>query len=71
MSLLLLFLPVGLALQEQTPESEFADLGKLLLVGVLAAIVFALACTVIRLRLRDKRPPYPGFISINSFTNKK
>jgi hypothetical protein len=69
MSLLLLFLPVGLALQEQTPESEFADSGKL--VGVLAAIVFALACTVIRLRLRDKRPPYPGFISINSFTNKK
>lgn len=63
--------PVGLVMQEQTTDSEFADLGKLLLLGFLAAIVLGLAFTFVRLRLRDKNPPDPGFISINSFRDKE
>ena len=51
-------------LQENT--SSFDDLGKLLLGGVAAAIVIAVAFTFVRFRLRDKKPQTSNFISINS-----
>ena len=50
----------------QETQTDFQDLGKLLLVGVVAAIGVALAFTVIRFKLRDKRPPTSAFISIAS-----
>jgi hypothetical protein len=46
--------------------SGFEDLGKLLLGGVAAAIVVAVGFTLIRFRLRDKKPPTSNFISISS-----
>ena len=51
-------------LQETT--GAFDDLGKLLLGGVVSAIVVAVGFTLIRFRLRDKKPPTSNFISINS-----
>ncbi len=51
-------------LQEET--GAFNDLGKLLLGGVAAAIVVAVAFTFVRFRLRDKKPPTSNFISISS-----
>lgn len=51
-------------LQENT--TNFDDLGKLLLGGVAAAIVLAVGFTLVRFRLRDKKPPTSSFISINS-----
>jgi hypothetical protein len=53
-----------LNLQETT--GAFDDLGKLLLFGVVAAIVVAIGFTLIRMRMRDKRPQTASFISINS-----
>ena len=48
----------------QEAQTDFQDLGKLLLGGVAAAIVVAIAFTFIRLRLRDKKPQTSPFISI-------
>jgi len=66
--LLILVLPSSLALITllQETETHFNDLGKLLLGGVAAAIVFAVAFTFVRLRLRDKKPPTSSFISISA-----
>ena len=50
----------------QENSTNFDDLGKLLLGGVAAAIVLAVGFTLVRFRLRDKKPPTSGFISINS-----
>ena len=50
----------------QENSTNFDDLGKLLLGGVAAAIVLAVAFTLVRFRLRDKKPPTSNFISINS-----
>ena len=50
----------------QETNTNFDDLGKLLLGGVGAAIVFAVGFTVVRFRLRDKKPQTSGFISISS-----
>ena len=50
---------------QETP-TNFDDLGKLLLGGVGAAIVFAVGFTLVRFRLRDKKPQKSGFISISS-----
>lgn len=47
-------------------QTDFNDLGKLLLGGVAAAIVFAVGFTLIRLRLREKSPKPSHFISIGS-----
>jgi hypothetical protein len=38
--------------------------------GVLAAIAVAVTFTLVRLRLRDKKPPATSFISINPTTDK-
>jgi hypothetical protein len=66
--MLILILPSSLAFITllQETETNFNDLGKLLLGGVAAAIVFAVAFTFVRLRLRDKKPPTSDFISISS-----
>jgi hypothetical protein len=50
----------------QENSTNFDDLGKLLLGGVAAAIVLAVGFTLVRFRLRDKKPMGSGFISINS-----
>ena len=50
----------------QENSTNFDDLGKLLLGGVAAAIVLAVGFTLVRFRLRDKKPISSGFISINS-----
>ena len=47
-------------------ETDFKDLGKLMLAGFVLAVGVGIAFTVIRMRLRDKKPP-ADFISINSF----
>jgi hypothetical protein len=62
-----------LLLLSNVPEnstSAFDDLGKLLLGGTVAAIVLAIGFTVIRLRIREKKPQTSGFISISSVENK-
>ena len=46
--------------------AQFDDLGKLLLGGVAAAIVVAVGFTLVRFRLRDKKPETSNFISISS-----
>jgi hypothetical protein len=51
---------------QETATGAFDDLGKLLLGGVVAAIVLAIGFTVIRMKMRDKKPPSSDFISINS-----
>lgn len=51
-------------IQEQT--GAFDDLGKLLLGGVTAAVVVAVGFTLVRFRLRDKKPPTSNFISISA-----
>lgn len=50
----------------QETNTNFDDLGMLLLGGVSAAIVFAVAFTFVRFRLRDKKPQTSSFISISS-----
>jgi hypothetical protein len=54
----------------QETNTDFNDLGKLLLAGVAAAIVFAVGFTFVRLRLRDKSPQTSNFISISSTHEK-
>lgn len=48
----------------QEMQTNFQDLGTLLLVGVVAAIAIAIGFTLVRLKLRDKRPQTSPFISI-------
>jgi high-affinity Fe2+/Pb2+ permease len=55
-----------MTLLQENPTSSFDDLGKLLLYGVAAAIVVAVGFTVVRFRMRDKKPPTSNFISISS-----
>ena len=62
---------VLLGLLQEAAPTEFNDLGKLLLVGVIAAIVLAVVLTWVRLKLRDKRPPTANFISINPAANEQ
>ena len=57
--------------QAQNAQTNFDDLGKLMLGGFAAAIIVALAFTFVRLRLRDKYPDQPGFISISAAAEKK
>ena len=55
---------VLMTLIQENVTSSFDDLGKLLLYGVSAAIVLAVGFTVVRFRMRDKKPPASKFISI-------
>ncbi len=74
MTLFPLFLNFLLNFQEaaaETTTGAFDDLGKLLLGGVVAAIVLALGFTLIRMLMRDKKPQGSGFISINAVENER
>lgn len=65
--MLLLFLwPASFTLISliQEVQTDFQDLGTLLLVGVVAAIAISIGFTFVRLKLRDKRPQTSPFISI-------
>jgi hypothetical protein len=55
-------------LQETSAETTtaFNDLGKLLLGGMVAAIVLAVGFTLVRFRMQDKKPQTSNFISISS-----
>ena len=57
---------VLMSLIQETATSSFDDLGKLLLYGVAGAIVVAVGFTIVRFRIRDKKPPTSNFISISS-----
>ena len=50
----------------QEMHTDFNDLGKLMLGGVVGALVIAVAFTLVRMRMRDKNPPASDFISINT-----
>ena len=50
----------------QEMHTDFNDLGKLMLGGIVAAIMFAVAFTFVRLRLREKNPQPSTFISISA-----
>jgi hypothetical protein len=58
--ILLIFVSDGDAL------GEMNDLGIFMLAGFILAVVVAIGLTIIRLRLREKRPQAAQFISINS-----
>lgn len=51
---------------EQTALSEMNDLGMLMLGGFVLAVAAAIALTVIRLRIREKKPEVRQFVSISS-----
>ena len=46
--------------------ADMNDLGTLMLGGFVLAVVAAIALTIVRLRIREKRPAADHFISINS-----
>ena len=50
----------------QSESSDFGDLGKTLLVGFVLAVAAGVTFTVVRLRMREKKPPAAQIISINS-----
>ncbi|HSE15750.1 MAG TPA: hypothetical protein VLB46_01780 [Pyrinomonadaceae bacterium] len=51
-------------LLQENATSSFDDLGKLLLGGVVAAIVVAVGFVLVQFRMRDKKPQTSPFISI-------
>ena len=55
----------------QETQTDFQDLGKLLLGGVIAAIVVAITFTFVRMKLRDKKPHNSSFISIAANDEEK
>lgn len=57
---------ITFSLLQDNPSSDFQDLGKQLLGGFVLAVAVAVVYTLIKLRLRDKKPP-AQFISISSF----
>jgi hypothetical protein len=59
-----------LLLLQETSTGAFDDLGKLLLGGTVSAILLAVGFTVVRLRMRDKRPPTSDFLSISAIETK-
>jgi hypothetical protein len=56
---------------ETTPTAAFDDMGKLLLGGTVAAVVVAVGFTLVRFRMRDKKPQTSQFISISSVENER
>jgi hypothetical protein len=57
---------VQTASSDQTALSEMNDLGMLMLGGFVLAVAAAIALTVIRLRIREKKQDVPQFVSISS-----
>lgn len=69
-SLIAAYCVLDFVIYQETTDSTFDGLGKLLLGGVAAALIAAVGFTIIRLRIRDKRPPSTSFISISSSQDK-
>jgi heme/copper-type cytochrome/quinol oxidase subunit 2 len=61
-----LIVVVQAASSDQTALSEMNDLGMLMLGGFVLAVAAAIALTVIRLRIREKKQNEPPFVSISS-----
>jgi hypothetical protein len=61
-----LIVVVQAASSDQTALSEMNDLGMLMLGGFVLAVAAAIALTVIRLRIREKKQNEPQFVSISS-----
>jgi hypothetical protein len=61
---------VQAASNDQTALSEMNDLGMLMLGGFVLAVAAAIALTIIRLRIRDKKQDVPQFVSISSRDDK-
>jgi hypothetical protein len=57
-------------LQENPVASDFDELGKLLLVGMAAAVVVAVGIILVRFKLHDRKPPTSNFISISPPNNQ-
>lgn len=51
---------------DQDTLSEMNDMGMAMLIGFVLAVAGAIALTVIRLKIREKKPEAPQFISIQS-----
>jgi heme/copper-type cytochrome/quinol oxidase subunit 2 len=51
---------------DQEALSDMNDLGMWMLGGFVLAVAGAIALTVIRLRIREKKPEAPQFVSISS-----
>jgi hypothetical protein len=60
----------AISLIREDGSTDFQGLGKLMLGGFVLALGVGVAFTVIRARLRDKKPAVATFISINSFKEK-
>ena len=71
MFLLCHYLVFVVSLIQEGSETDFNDLGKLLLGGVAVAIACAIAFAFVRLRLRDNKPPTSDFLSISAPQEKK
>ena len=52
-------------LLQESIGADFNDLGRKILGGFIVAVVFAITFTVVKLRLRDKKPS-AAFISITA-----
>ena len=50
---------------QESIGSDFNDLGRKILGGFIVGVAFAINFTVVKLRLRDKKPP-AAFISITA-----
>jgi heme/copper-type cytochrome/quinol oxidase subunit 2 len=61
-----LIVVVQAASSDQSALSEMNDLGMLMLGGFVLAVAAAIALTVIRLRIREKKQNEPQFVSISS-----
>ena len=61
---------VVFVLENSAPDSEafseMNDLGTIMLGGFVLAVVAAIALTIVRLKIREKKPEGARFISINS-----
>lgn len=55
---------------EEAATGVFDDLGKLLLGGIVTAIVVAIGFTLIRLKTQNKKPQTSSFISISAAENE-
>lgn len=54
------------AVSDHEALSEMNDLGIMMLVGFVLAVVVAIGLTVVRLKIREKKPATSQFISIHS-----
>ncbi len=73
MTLFLFFYPSILLMNliQEVSDTDFNDLGKLLLGGFAVVVAFAIAFTFVRLRLRDSKPPASNFLSITHPQNRE